>query len=380
MPLTLNSTLDRLALSGIRRFSALAAATPGCVSLTLGEPGEATSDAIKAQVAKDLAAGMTHYPPNNGLAELREAIAAHEREQGLAWAAVDQVIVTNGATEALFSTLSTILNPGNEVIVPQPAFGLYASIVTLLGAAVVELDTAGCGFQIAPAALAKAVGDRTKAIVITSPNNPTGCALDAESLAAVADAARRRDFYVICDDVYSELVYTSSYQRFCTAHPEVADRTVVVGSLSKPHAMTGWRLGWAVSSPKLSAQMSKVHQYAVSCLPAFTQRAGVVALAEDVFFLRESYRRRRDLVVRLLGEMGLCAREPDGAFYAFPSVAEFGLTSEEFCERAISEAGVALVPGVFFGAEGFVRLSYACDEDTLKTGLDRLEAFVRSLR
>ena len=377
----LNEQVGKLQLSGIRRFSGLAAKTPGCISLTLGEPGEDTPGPIKAEVSADLEAGLTHYPPNNGYSWLREAIASREVSSGLSpdVARPENVIVTSGATEALAVAIFLVLNPGDEVIVPVPAFSLYESLVTLQRGIPVELDTAPAGFQIASDALEGCLTPRTKAIVLCSPNNPTGCVLDAGSLDAVADAAVRHDLFVICDDVYERLVYTDSYQRFSVRHPELSDRILVVNSFSKPWAMTGWRLGWLVSEERLAQQASKIHQYLVSSVPAFVQHAAVRALETDTEPMRSSYQARRDFTVSSLRGLGLPLVEPQGAFYAFPSIRETGMGSEEFCERAIREAGVALVPGVFFGAEGFVRLSFACDEPTLREGLARLSSFVSSL-
>lgn len=381
MALTLNSQLPLLKLSGIRRFNQLARETPGCISLTLGEPGEDTPDAVKARVPEDLAANLTHYPPNNGYPWLREAIAVHERKAGIPAeiAAADNVIVTSGATEALFVALTLVLDPGDEVIVPTPAFSLYESIVTLQRGVCVPLDTAADGFQVRSDSLAGVVSPRTKAIVLTSPNNPTGCVLDAKSLQAVADIARAHDLFVICDDVYEQLVYAPDFDRFAVAHPELADRTIVVNSFSKPWAMTGWRLGWLCAMPALSGEAAKIHQYMVSSVPAFVQHAAAEALSTDVSPMRESYRRRRDLTVAAVERMALPLAVPEGAFYAFPRIDQLGLGSEEFCERAICEAGVALVPGSCFGAEGYARISYACAEDVLAEGLRRLTAFVGSV-
>jgi len=379
MPLSLNTSAQALRPSGIRRFSNLAAQTPDCISLTLGEPGEDTPAPIRAQVPASLEAGKTHYPPNNGYPALRQAIAQTMGDRGVS-CTEDQVIVTNGATEALFSTLTALLNPGDEVVIPKPAFLLYDSIVSLCRGRVVSLDTAPASYQIDPDALEAACGPRTKAIVICSPNNPTGCLLDRRSLEAVARAAARHDCYVVCDDVYDQLVYDPGYQGFARLHPDLADRTVLVNSFSKPYAMTGWRLGWLVASAPLAAQIAKVHQFAVSCVVAFTQDAAVEALATDVSAMRASYQARRDLTVARLGQMGLPLVEPRGAFYAFPDVSDLGLASEDFCERAIREAGVALVPGAFFGGEGHVRISYATDEASLSRGLDRLGTFVAGLR
>ncbi len=249
--------------------------------------------------------------------------------------------------------------------------------------------------------LAAAVTPRTRAIVLNSPNNPTGCVLDAESLDAVAALAERRDLVVVCDDVYADLVFDEGFERFACRHPELADRTVVVGSFSKPWAMTGWRMGWAAAHGELAAAIAKAHQFLVSCSPAFVQRAGEVALAVDAAPLRDAWHARRDRVVAACAEMGLPLVRPAGAFYAFPQVNDLGsasglnaasnpavphgpvglnLPSDVFCERAIREAGVALVPGTCFGTEGYVRISYAAADDVLDEGLARLARFVSKLR
>ncbi|MGN0076583.1 MAG: pyridoxal phosphate-dependent aminotransferase [Parafannyhessea sp.] len=381
MSLELNDALGELKPSAIRRFSALAAQTPGCVSLTLGEPGEVTPASIRRCVSRSLDEGKTHYPPNNGTMALREAIAARCSNTGLLVDA-QQVIVTNGATEALFSTLVALLNPGDEVIVPTPAFVLYQSIALLARARVVTLDTSEDGFQIDAGRLARLVTPRTKVIVLTSPNNPTGCVLDEKSLDAVAELASKRDFYVVCDDVYEELVYSDELRGhgFARLHPELSDRTVVVNSFSKPWAMTGWRLGWLTAAPEVVSQIAKVHQYAVSCEVSFTQDAAVTALATDTAPMRERYRARRAITLDALKRMGLPCVEPEGAFYAFPSTEGLCTSDEEFCERAIREAGVAVVPGSVFGCPGHVRISYATDDATLEEGLKRLAGFLRDLR
>lgn len=379
MALETNRDLAGLATSGIRRFTALANQTPGCVKLTLGEPEFDTPAPICAAVSDSLARRLTHYPPNNGRPELLEALSAYMGRQGLSYGP-DELVVTCGATEALAASLMALIDPGDEVIVPTPAFGLYESIVRAAHGVVVPLDTSANGFQISDELLKGVVGDRTKAIVITSPNNPTGCVYDAHALDAVARAQERYGLFVICDDVYNRLVYTEGYERYAARHPEARELTIVVDSFSKPWAMTGWRLGWLAAAPALKAQVEKMHQYLVSSVPAFLQDAAVVALGCDVEPMRETYERRRDYVCERLGGMGLSLEHPAGAFYAFPSIAGLGLGSEEFCRRAISEAGVALVPGTCFGSEGFVRLSYCVSDEDLKVGFDRLESFVASLK
>ena len=379
MPLPLNSALDRLQLSGIRKFAALAKEVPGCISLTMGEPGENTPDAIKDQVALDLATNMTHYPPNNGHAFLKEAISEFMARQGLAYSP-DEIIVTAGATEALYAAATTVLSPGDEVVIPGPGFILYESMTIVNHGTPVVFDTTPTNYQITPEALEAAVTDRTKAIVLTSPNNPTGVILNKDSLAAVAKVARERGIYVICDDVYNQLVYADGYKSFAESYPDLREQTIRVDSFSKPYAMTGWRMGWIAADASFIAQASKIHQYMVSCIPSFLQHAGVEALATDIAPMREMYRQRRDLVVSRLREMGLDLVEPEGAFYAFPSIEQFGMTSEEFCRRLIFEGGVALTPGVFFNGEGHVRLSFASSYDVLEEGLARMAAFVDSLR
>lgn len=379
MALTLNESLDNLQLSGIRRITAKVKQTPGCILLTLGEPDGNTAEAVKAEVAASLAENDTHYPPNNGKDFLREAIAAHMARRGLSYAA-DEVIATCGATEALFVALTCVMNPGDEAVVPTPAFGLYESIITLNRGVFVPLDTRASSFQITESALARVASERTKVIVLTSPNNPTGCVYDERSLDAVARFARERDVFVVCDDVYASLAYDDApYKGFACRYPDLRDRVIVCDSFSKPYAMTGWRLGWVAADAPLIAQMAKIHQYMVSSVPSFVQRAAACALEQDVSAARESYRARRDYVVERLAAMGLSTVRPAGAFYAFPSIEKFGMSSEEFCLRLIDEAGVALVPGSCFSAEGFVRISYCCSMDAIEEGLDRLEGFVRRL-
>ena len=385
MALTTNTALAQLQPSGIRRITAFAKQTPGCILLTLGEPDGNTADVVKEEVAKSLAANETHYPPNNGTVELRCAISAHMEKRNLAYGE-DEIIVTCGATEALFAALSSILNPGDEVLVPTPAFGLYESIISVNRATFVPVDTRPTKFQLTLEQLEAAATDRTKAIVLTSPNNPTGCVFNPRSLDAVAKFAKAHDIFVICDDVYTSLVYEGVYKSdegvhlgFASCYGELRDRIIVCDSFSKPYAMTGWRLGWVAADAPISAHIAKMHQYMVSSVPSFVQRAAIRALKEDVAPAREVYRARRDYVLARLREIGFDVVEPDGAFYVFPSIEKFGMSSDEFCTRLIAERGVALVPGSCFAAEGFVRLSYCCSMENLEEGLNRLAAFVQTL-
>ena len=378
MRLPMNTSLATLKPSGIRRINALAAQHPGCIALALGEPDFPTPDVISAEVTASLDRGDTHYPPNNGRPALREALAAYMGDAGLVFSA-DEVILTDGATEALSATFMAMLNPGDEVIIPTPAFGLYESIVMANHAKAVFLDTEPTQFQIDEDALRACVTPATKAIVICSPNNPTGCILDAASLDAVAHVAEQAGIYVVCDDVYNRLVYVDGYERFAQRHPELREQTVVIESFSKPWAMTGWRLGWLAAAAPVIAEIAKAHQYLVSSAVSFEMDAARVALTVDPAPMLKVYRARRERVLAALGAMGLDVVEPAGAFYAFPSIKKFGLTSEAFCIKAIKEANVALVPGDCFGTEGHIRLSYCVSDKDLDEGLNRLSTFISTL-
>lgn len=378
MPRSLNTSLVRLKSSGIRRINALAAQHPGCIALALGEPEFDTPQEIRDEVTRALQRGETHYPPNNGTPFLRRSISEYMSAQGFDYAP-DNVIVTDGATEALHATLLAMLEPNDEVIIPTPAFGLYESIVRVNHAFPVFLDTARADFQIDEDALRDRVTPATKAIVICSPNNPTGCIFNAASLDAVARVAAETGIYVICDDVYNRLVYTGDYERFALRHPELREQTVVVDSFSKPWAMTGWRIGWLAADPSLAVQIAKAHQYMVSSAVSFEMPAAAAALSVDPAPMLETYRARRARVLAALEKMGLSVVEPAGAFYVFPSIKGTGLTSEQFCARAIEEAGVGLVPGSCFGSEGYVRLSYCVSDEDLDEGLRRLDRFVAGL-
>ena len=379
MRLPMNSSLATLKPSGIRRINALAAKHPGCIALALGEPDFNTPDPIKDEVGRALERNDTHYPPNNGKLAVRQAISGYMGDAGLSYTA-DEVVLTDGATEALHVTLMAMLNPGDEVIIPTPAFGLYESIVVANHARAVFLDTEPNRFQIDEAELRACVTPTTKAIVICSPGNPTGCVLDAGSLDAVARVVAETGIYVVCDDVYNRLVYTDEFERFAQRHPELREQTVVVESFSKPWAMTGWRLGWLAAAAPVEAEIAKAHQYMVSSAVSFEMDAAVKALAVDPAPMLDVYRNRRKIVIDALAEMGLDVVEPAGAFYAFPSIKKFGMTAEEFCIRAIEEAGVALVPGDCFACEGHVRLSYCVATKDLKEGLNRLATFVKTLQ
>ena len=374
----LNSAIYGARRSAIREYSRLAAETPGCVALTLGEPDFDTPQPVEAAVDEAFAHHETHYIPNNGSPALREAIADFERTQNGMDYTADEVIVTIGATEALFVALFGILNPGDEVIVPTPAFVLYEEIVGLCRGRFVPLDTRKDAFQINPDRLRAAITPHTKAIVLNSPNNPTGCIYTPQSLAAVREAVAGRDIFVICDDVYRQLIYTEQYHSFAEFR-DLRKQILVVQSFSKPYAMTGWRMGYLLADAAVKERLELLHQFMVVSAPTPFQRPCIEALRQSVEPMRSVYRKRRALVLARLEAMGLDMTEPLGAFYVFPSIEKFGLPSAEFCRRMIREAGLAATPGDCFGADGYIRLTYCYGDEALQTGLDRLEQFISTL-
>ena len=368
----LNHRLDALRRSGIRRYTALAAETPGCILLTIGEPEADTPEEVKAAAVTALAAGQTHYAPNQGTDLLRTAVAEFETKRGFA-CRKEQVIITVGACEALFTALVGILNPGDEVIVPMPAFPLYESIITLAGGVTVPLDTSKTGFQIKEASLRGLVTEKTKAIVLNSPNNPTGVVYSKESLAAVKAAVENQPIYVICDNVYSGL--SQKPLPDLSLDESLRPQLLLCQSFSKPYAMTGWRVGYLIGPEDVMERLLLLHAAAVTAIPTFVQTACVTALKTRPLTVEN----QRRLLVNRLTEMGLSFPKPEGAFYAFVDISQFSMDSETFCTRMIREAEVAAVPGSCFGAEGYIRLSYCCGEETLAEGLNRMEAFIQKL-
>lgn len=378
MELTLNSAVLGVELSGIRRFTFLVRDTPGACALTIGEPDLNTPEAVKDAAKAALDANDTHYPPGNGYPYMLEAISEFEaKAHGLHYSP-DEIILTIGATESLFISLSSILNPGDEVIIPTPAFSLYESITQLCRGVPVPLPTENNRFQIDPQALKAVITPRTKAIVLTSPNNPTGCIYTKETLDAVHDILKDMSVFVLCDDVYRTLVYTDGYHSF-SEYQDMRDRIIVIQSFSKPYAMTGWRLGYCLADAPIRDRMQIFHQYSVVSAPAFVQPACVAALNSDTSGVVEIFRKRRDYVYRRLTGMGLTVQEPEGAFYMFVDIRKYGMDSLSFCEKMLRESLVGVIPGVYFGTEGFMRISYCYSDADLKEGLDRIEKFINSL-
>lgn len=372
----LNSNLSTLKRSGIRVYTNLAREIPDCAMLTIGEPDLDTPQLIKDAAWAALNQGHTHYAPNQGIPALRQAVADYETGRGNPTLA-EQVLITVGSSQALFTALLGVLNPGEEVIVPVPAFSLYETIVTIAGGKVVPLDVSQTGFQIDSQMLNSLITPRTKAIILNSPNNPTGVVLQEKSLTAVKEAVLGKPIFVISDNVYSLLSYGPCPDLSLDA--ELKQQLILCQSFSKPYAMTGWRLGYLVCPEYVMDRLLLLSAGTIAAVPTFLQEAGVAALREDTTPMREIYRRRRNYVTQRLRQMDLEFPEPEGAFYVFVDIRKFGMRSDEFCTRLIREGKLAAVPGSCFGVEGYLRLSYCYSEEALKKGLDRLEAFIRGL-
>ena len=370
----LNSNLSSLKRSGIRVYTNLARETPDCAMLTIGEPDLDTPQPIKDAAWAALQRGSTHYAPNQGIPALRQAVADYETGRGNV-TCPEQVLITVGSTQALFTALLGILNPGEEVIVPVPAFSLYETIITIAGGKMVPLDVSKTGFQITREALDGLMTEKTKAIILNSPNNPTGVVLNEESLEAVKEAVLGKPIFVVSDNVYSLLSYGPCPD--LSLDPDLKQQLLLCQSFSKPYAMTGWRLGYLVCPEYVMDRLLLLSAGTIAAVPTFLQEAGLAALGEDIAPMREIYRRRRDYVTNRLTQMGLDFPEPEGAFYVFVNIQKFGMTSDEFCTRLIREGKLAAVPGSCFGVEGFLRLSYCYSEEELKKGLDRLEQFIK---
>lgn len=372
----LNENLSKLRRSEIRVFTNLARQTPDCVAMTIGEPDFPTPAPVKAAAREALERDETHYAPNQGTPELRQAIAAFETRRGLP-TVPEQVLVTVGATGALYTALTGILNPGDEVIVLTPAFNLYESITLAAGGKPVPVDISETGFQVTRAQLESALSSRTRAIVVNSPCNPSGTILNRDSLNAIRDTVLGKDIYLICDNVYQALSYAPCPD--LSLEPELEAQTILCQSFSKPYAMTGWRVGYLRCREEILERLLLLNAAEIAAVPTFLQHAAAVALEQDVSAMREVYRRRRDYVTARLRAMGLSFPRPEGAFYVFSDIRPYGMSSRDFCLRLIREGGLALIPGSCFGCEGHVRLSYCYGDSQLAEGLDRLEAFLKEV-
>ncbi|MBX9974116.1 aminotransferase [Cytobacillus firmus] len=379
----LSKTVEELKPSGIRRFFDLAAGMEGVISLGVGEPDFITPWSVREAAILSLEQGYTSYTANAGLMELREEIAGYmQKGFGVSYSPRSEIIVTVGASQALDIALRAILDPGDEVIVVEPSFVSYVPLVALAGGVPVQVQTLKeNGFKIMPEQLEKVITDRTKAIILCSPNNPTGTMLSGSELEAIAQIAEKYDLLVLSDEIYAELAYDGEYTSFA-AISEMKKRTILISGFSKGFAMTGWRLGFVCAPETISQAMLKIHQYAMMCAPTMAQFAALEALKtgrSDVEDMKKSYKRRRNYFVQSLNELGLTCHVPGGAFYAFPSIESTGLSSEEFAEKLLLEEKVAVVPGNIFGesGEGHVRCSYATSMELLQEAIKRIGLFLK---
>ena len=379
MSIKLNENIQKIETSLIRRFNDMAVRQNAELFLTLGEPAFNTPDSVKQACIDALYQNKTHYGPNTGIKELREKVSEFEKRKNNLDYTPDEVMITNGSTEALTCALFTILNPGDEVIIPTPAFLLYEMIITYTGAKAVYMDMSANDFQISKKMLDEYITDKTKAIILTSPNNPSGTIFNADTLENVRAAVKDRDIFVICDECYNQLVFTDEKPKSFCNFSDMRDRIIVCQSFSKPYAMTGWRLGYMMAPEYIIKHAMKAHQFMTVSAGTFVQYAGIAALDFDPSQFVAVYKKRRDYVYDRLVKMGFDVIKPDATFYIFPSVRKFGLDSYEFCKRLLEEQSVVIIPGVAFGSEGNVRISFCVDDDVLVKALDRIEIFVKNL-
>lgn len=373
----------RVPPSGIRRFFDIAATMDDVISLGIGEPDFVTPEPIVQAAIASLERGITGYTSNSGLLELRVAIAEHLRHlYGVSYDPEEEILITVGVSEALYLALTAIINPGDEVIIPQPCFVSYVPEVTFAGGVPVTVPTrVEDSFQVTAAEIQQALSPRTKALLISYPNNPTGAVASRERLVEIAKLAQDADLVIISDEIYDRLVYGVPHTCFASL-PGMRERTILLQGFSKNYAMTGWRVGYAVAPAHLLSLMRKVHQYTIMSAPTVSQYAALAALREGEPYVQamiREYDRRRKLIVSGLNEIGLTCFEPQGAFYAFPSIEASGLDENEFAERLLQEERVAVVPGSAFGeaGKGFVRCSYATAYEQIEEALERLRRFMR---
>ena len=387
----LNERIAAVPPSGIRRFFDLAANMKDTISLGVGEPDFKTPYSIRSVAVDSILDGETQYTANRGLLELRQEISIYlSGRYHISYDPNTQILVTIGASEAIDLALRAMLSPGDEVLVPEPSYVSYSPGVIFAGGTPIGVETLEKDeFRLKAENLEKVITPRTNLLILPYPNNPTGGIMEKSDLEAVADVVRRHDLFVISDEIYSELMYDGRTHVSFASIPDMYDRTLTINGFSKSFAMTGWRVGYACGAAEIIGIMNKIHQYSIMCAPRQGQVAAAAALRsgrennyEEVSRMRDSYDRRRRLMVHAFREMGLHCFEPFGAFYVFPSIRSTGLSSEEFCSRLLKEKSIAAVPGTAFGpcGEGNIRCCYATAIDKLNIALDRMADFVASCR
>ena len=383
----LGSKAVSLQPSGIRKFFDIVAEMDDVVSLGVGEPDFDTPWAVRDEGIYTLERGKTFYTSNSGLMGLREETARYlKRRFELDYNAAKEIFVTVGGSEGIDLAFRAMLNPGDEVLIPEPCYVSYSPCVTLADGVVVPIELkAEDDFRLKPEQILEKITDKTKILVLPFPNNPTGAVMEKEDLEKIAKVCIEKDLYVLSDEIYAELTYTGKNHVSIAALPGMKERTIVINGFSKAYAMTGWRLGVACGPEVIIQQMVKIHQYCIMCAPTNSQYAAIVALRDcddEVTKMRQAYDQRRRFLMNAFKEMGLPCFEPFGAFYVFPCIKEFGMSANEFATRLLEEQRVAVVPGDAFGAsgEGYIRISYAYSIDSLKIAIGRLQKFVEKLR
>ncbi len=383
----LSDTIVNIKPSGIRKFFDIVTEMKDAISLGVGEPDFDTPWRVRDEAIYSLEQGRTFYTSNSGLKELKEEICVYlNRKYDLHYNPSNEVLVTVGGSEAIDLALRAMLNPGDEVLIPQPSYVSYEPCTILTGGVPVTIDLKEENeFRLTAEELEEAITDKTKILVLPFPNNPTGAIMERRDLEAIVDVVIKHDIFVLTDEIYSELSYGENEHVSIASFPGMKERTIYINGFSKAFAMTGWRLGYACGPQEIITQMTKIHQFAIMCAPTTSQYAAVEALKncdEEVAAMKEEYNGRRRYLINRFKEMGLSCFEPFGAFYIFPCIKEFGMTSEEFATRFLQEQKVAVVPGTAFGdsGEGFVRISYAYSLEQLKEALDRMEVFIKGLR
>ena len=372
--------------SGIRKFFDILNEVPGVISLTVGEPDFKTPWHVREAAISSLEKGKTAYTSNTGLLEFRKQISSYlERRFDVSYDPSNEMIITVGGSEAIDLAIRAIVEPGDEVLIVEPAYVCYVPMTELSGGVPVVIPTrVEDKFKLTPELLRKYITPKTKMLILPYPNNPTGAIMTEEDLRKIADVIKDTNIVVLTDEIYGELTYGRRHFSFA-AIPEMWDRTIYVGGFSKSYAMTGWRLGYVCAPKEITKQMLKIHQYAIMCAPTMSQYAGIEAVMngdEDIEYMKDCYNQRRRMLLSGLNEIGLSCFEPEGAFYVFPRIGEYGLSSDEFCERLLYEEKCAIVPGNAFGAsgEGFARISYAYSVEHISRAIDRIDKFLKRIK
>lgn len=382
----LSSVTEGIKPSGIRKFFDIVSEMPDAISLGVGEPDFETPWHIVDEGIYSLEKGKTYYTSNSGLMELRTEICKwYARKYDVQFDPAKECIITVGGSEGIDLALRALINAGDEVIIPEPSYVSYVPCATLTGAVPVIIDLKNeNSFKLTAAELEEHITDKSKVLILSFPNNPTGAIMTREDLEPIAELAIKHDLYVISDEIYSELTYTEEPHCSIASLPGMEERTIVINGFSKAYAMTGWRLGYAMAPQAICKQMTKIHQFCIMCAPTTSQYAAIEALRDgdkDIASMRKSYDERRRYLFKRFSDMDMPAFEPLGAFYIFPSIQKFGLSSDDFATKLLENQKLAVVPGTAFGdsGEGFIRISYAYSIDQLREAVDRIEKFVSGL-